>query len=290
MGFPSHLYRLRAGNTEYVSQEIERLIQKREIFVSPLFSQNDIFEGKPAVESASKFEIQKFRNDLKKKLGKYALPSGRRIQDLEGVSSNLLNNSKISKVLEDFWSTKNMRKVQELSFSGTVANNSIACLSAAVPNPKMWAHYGDNGCGVCFELEVQKQEINRSKAGTLLSKVSYTADRPSFKQIDLLRFAAASVMQDPIESNLTPSIFIDSLLLTKSNHWSSEHEWRILNHFDSELTGYVFEDKVKLKSVILGVRANRTLTDACLKAVSGAVPVFQTAPSRTTYGFEYNPV
>ncbi len=86
----------------------------------------------------------------------------------------------------------------------------VFCLSEIYSDILMWSHYADCHRGFCVEYERTPQNA----LGRLAQPVRYQAQYPSLAFHDIVSSA-----------NDTPT---DILWLTKSEHWSYEREWRIL--------------------------------------------------------------
>lgn len=68
----------------------------------------------------------------------------------------------------------------------------------------MWSHYAQNHTGICIGFNTEVSPFNSVK------KVTYSETRPK------------------VEFNSTPETLIEQILLTKSQHWKYEREWRVL--------------------------------------------------------------
>lgn len=109
------------------------------------------------------------------------------------------------------------------------ANIGVLSLSASPDIPEMWERYADAHRGVCLRF------CDPPDAKPMFSqalRVSYVPDRPR------------------IEAVLKPGpSFIDAFLLTKTNDWACEQEWRLV---DPKRTGLVRFQPAALNAIVLG--------------------------------------
>lgn len=80
----------------------------------------------------------------------------------------------------------------------------ILCLTEDPLNILMWSHYANNHTGICIGFDRDASPFNHTK------KVIYRGERPK------------------AEFNSDPEKLIDRVLLTKSQHWQYEKEWRVI--------------------------------------------------------------
>lgn len=114
-------------------------------------------------------------------------------------------------------------------------NQKVTCFSQSPIEPLMWSHYAEKHNGVCywFDKEVYGREYNSSE-------VVYSSQLPK------LQLVYGSTTSVDIARQL------ESILLTKSQHWSYEKEFRF--YIASEDKIHKFNPK-SLKSIILGMRS-----------------------------------
>jgi len=135
----------------------------------------------------------------------------------------------------------------------------VTSLSYNRDNITMWSHYANGHKGIAIGLETD--EIGSTEKGNKVEvfKVKYTQKRVSVY----------------FDTNMKP-IFNDNmtdLLLTKSNIWSHEDEYRLL--FKSKLLnvekdGYSYQqiNPFGIKVVILGAEVENKLIDDVIKVLS----------------------
>jgi DUF2971 family protein len=78
----------------------------------------------------------------------------------------------------------------------------ILCLCETQTNPRLWAHYSDGHRGFCLEFDTTLEPFSHAR------RVRYTRDYPK------------------LDINATPDQCLRTFLLTKSEIWKDEEEWR----------------------------------------------------------------
>jgi hypothetical protein len=107
----------------------------------------------------------------------------------------------------------------------------ICSLSADPTQILMWSHYADSHQGCCLEFSTAH------KSFYLAFPVQYPPAYPNFNYLQLRK-------------SREPQEFVKAVLLTKSNLWKYEQEWRILE-FDGPRKLYPYEPRA-LTGIILG--------------------------------------
>ena len=143
----------------------------------------------------------------------------------------------------------------------------VLCISEVCDDILMWSHYADFHRGICLEFDGEAMFMQHA------NRVTYAKHRP---KIDAYR-----------DSNDTK---LDKALLTKSDHWSYEREWRLIRYqggpgvvaFRPEnLTGVIFgvqavPENVKLVTDWVNQRATRAkLYQACVNRHAYALDIVE---------------
>jgi hypothetical protein len=107
----------------------------------------------------------------------------------------------------------------------------ILTLTAEPADILMWSHYADQHKGLCLEFDTMRGiDVFRDAL-----PIRYTK---TFPQIDGFKFGSSEL--------------VEPILLTKSEHWSYEQEWRIIRVPDGR--GVVTLPPESLTAVIIGAR------------------------------------
>lgn len=113
----------------------------------------------------------------------------------------------------------------------------IVCFSGMLDNPLMWSHYADNHRGICLMYMP-----DRDLSGLLSAhhEVRYSREYPRIRMVDLPKIG---------------SVGVESLLLTKSNDWRYEYEYRLIRPFGARSS--LSYSPNALVAIILGARISK---------------------------------
>lgn len=103
-------------------------------------------------------------------------------------------------------------------------------------SPLMWAHYADSHKGFCAEYEIPK---------------GFVKNMP--KDLSFLRFGK-EIYKDSLEN--IEKMDLDEALLWKSNIWSYEHEFRLIDLDFNTDTNFKEVNAPKLKAIYLGLKCS----------------------------------
>lgn len=109
----------------------------------------------------------------------------------------------------------------------------ILCFSEGWHSPAQWAHYANNHKGICLELSVSDDDVE---------KVDYVQERINVSEVDFT------------------TKFTRKILLTKYDHWSYESEYRSVRELknftqDGNLYFQPFCEELSLTKVIIGCQS-----------------------------------
>jgi len=114
-----------------------------------------------------------------------------------------------------------------MNLNNKLAEVYITCsFSEDKNNNQMWAQYSNNHSGFIIEYDTNLLDENTKKA---FSKIIY-GEKPKINIFDLL-------MMGHYHDKNIPETFAKDLvlnLLTKSNEWSSQKEWRLIPYQETE--------------------------------------------------------
>jgi hypothetical protein len=288
-GYPNTLYRLRGSTPKHIAAEIDNLNSKNLSFVSPIFSQNDVFEGRPVIVPAKDWEIKKFRDDLKRKIGKNALPAGMTFQELPKANQQInqfnAGSSGYRKfILNKLWNPKDIRENSLRTEREITSSISLACFLSKSPSQLMWAHYADSHKGICFKLKLCETHLSTAHKKRLF-EVKYSDKRPQISQIELFEISANGNLKEKFTTGFDLQAYLIKMLTTKSTEWSYENEWRWLDYGRNADPDYADTTPMVLSEIICGAKASEQTKKLCLEGVQNRLPVKQNVPSKTGYGF-----
>ena len=126
-------------------------------------------------------------------------------------------------------------------------DRGVCCFSAAVDNPLLWSHYGDQHRGLCIGYGLNRTPKPR------LRKVVYGGSRI---------VATSLIVKALLENDPEAQELLDHhVLLRKAASWRYEREWRLLG--DRGVQDFVLE----LKDVTFGMRFPAALMHAVIAAL-----------------------
>lgn len=196
-GVPSHFYKYRSLAGEQGSW-IERTLLHDEIYFAPASSFNDPFDLRPAFSLEASTERQ--REDFIRLSRKFEpeMPEEERQLWADRVM-------KTSLAPENLQSTTNgIQAVHNFFITSQVG---VYCVSELCDDILMWSHYADSHRGICLEFDGHGPLMAHAQC------VTYSKDRVPLNVYD--------------DDKLTG---VDKALLTKSDRWCYENEWRLIRH------------------------------------------------------------
>jgi Protein of unknown function (DUF2971) len=122
----------------------------------------------------------------------------------------------------------------------------VLCLCETQTNPRLWAHYADGHRGFCLEFDTNMEPFSHAY------RVSYTRDYPK------------------LDINATPDKCLRTFLLTKSELWKDEEEWRCVVFSGGPAQWPI--PKKALKAVIFGTRASADLRATIAQLIAAHKP------------------
>ena len=196
------------------SRELPLIFEHRKVYFPDPTTFNDPFESRP---NLTVYKGSFAKELYLKETAKHGFPSA----DKKTIKKMV---SKAKRNLQNHGLLENM-------YEGFLRKTGVYCLSEKNDDILMWSHYTEGHKGLCVMLEVSQEDTMFWEA----TKVVYQDEYPIVNVMDIGR----------------PEEFRKAVL-TKSNHWRYEQEWRILR-FEREggPGGHFFPPKL-LKGIILG--------------------------------------
>jgi hypothetical protein len=133
------------------------------------------------------------------------------------------------------------RRIQE-----SLDKSRVLCLCETQTNPRLWAHYSDGHRGFCLEFDSTLKPFSHAL------RVRYTKDYPK------------------LDINAPANKFFRTFLLTKSELWKDEEEWRCVD-FPGGSAQWPIPKKA-LKAVIFGTRASADLRATIAQLITAHKP------------------
>ena len=223
---PTHFYKYRPMSSPEAIERVEQILLRDEICFAPSSSFNDPFDLNPVfLLDAS---VEKQRDDFLRLSRKFRpdLSDEKHLAEADRVMKTSLSPSDIEVT------TNTIQREHQRAMSTLVGT---FCVSEKCDDLLVWAHYADSHRGVCLEFD---------GFGALMAhaqKVNYQSTRQPINPY-----------VDDRDAMLTKA------LLTKSEHWNYEVEWRLLRV--DEGPGLVRFRPNNLTGVVVGALAtNETI-------------------------------
>jgi hypothetical protein len=188
-----YLYKYRTFN-----DASERIITSDEVYVPSPLEFNDPFDCRiPVIANGREEDFRTLLHDhLKWKIPN--LPKWR----LEQIVHEKLRD-------DTHRNPDLMKKELDYAITDRLSKTGVYCLSAVNDDILMWSHYADGHKGFCLEHEGGDEKTFLKRA----RKVRYQLKLPIVNYFDAI---------------LRDRTLLDTILLTKSEKWSYENEWRII--------------------------------------------------------------
>lgn len=200
---PKHLYKYQACSAQSLAN-----LTNRQIWCSKPGRFNDPFDCAIRVWESTLTDVE-LKNLYTRYKTRLPEPNDWDARYLTNGLPNERFREDIARGLEDAFGNR----------QGAIQERGVACFSKKNHDLLMWAHYADGHRGFCLEFDTSCQPFSRAH------RVIY---RPTLPSIDVMQLLNA-----PPSSNV-----LDALVLTKSDRWKYEQEWRLLNMDGDRQYGY----------------------------------------------------
>lgn len=237
------------------SAYLERMIVHRELYFSAPIKFNDPFDCRPVF--SVKGTDRQVRDYCDRVVSKHMpnLSRERRRAEVREILSDPLRNPCSPQATSALQAAHTKRVTEQVG---------VLCLSAVADNILMWAHYSDAHQGVCVIFDPNVDFFLQAQ------NVQYPKFRPHINPIC-----------DTEEEMMT------SALLTKSDHWAYEKEWRII-HYQRGPGTYVYPQGA-LVGVVLGAQIS-PINEALIRKWIGEIPIpafiYRASPSAIEFRVE----
>lgn len=230
-GCPDKFYKYKPLCTTLDLERVYNTVMKGEIYYPAAHLLNDPFELHPVFSLDAPAE--KHREDFLRLSRKFepALSDAEREAEADRVMCSSMAADSIRTTTA---------AIQALHATFLTQSIGVLCLTTEPDNLLMWSHYGDSHRGICLEFD------GHSAPMTQAQQVAYTVERlPINPYVD------------------TQEEMMIKGLLTKSEHWRYEEEWRICRY--AEGPGLVALPVAGVTGVIVGALAPRSTVEFALK-------------------------
>ncbi len=218
----TYLYKYRSLSAKSCGY-VERIICHDELYFPKPSSFNDPFDCRPVFTfEATDKEITSYYEKLLKKF-KPDLNRNQRRQEAKTMLKDPDRNPK---------NPKSMKRIQREHTNKITEKTGVLCLSSKPDDILMWSHYADSHQGICIKFNWQFEFYAQSQ------EVKYPPIRP---RINPYR-----------QSN---NEMLEAALLTKSEQWRYENEWRLIQYLEGP--GVYKVPPQALTGIILGAQISK---------------------------------
>ena len=229
----------------------------------------------PDILSSMGVEFSKENMNSLKQLNNVMKSNGliEKLEKLSYISG--LDGVKLKRDLEDI--RKKLIPITEKLKENVNKQFAITCFSKVSNSILMWSHYSNKHTGFCVEYNFEK--CRNWDALINLLPVLYSVERPSLP-IGLFDFSNPQEIKLNNILNYIPELTM--LLLSKSNDWDYEKEWRIIN-FQSQLIDGHLLDLHTVSHIYLGAnisKENEGLIRDVARKQSIAVSKYRISPEK----------
>jgi|SRR5208337_1945101 len=222
------------------SMGLRDIFHKKKVFLNDPTKFNDPFESRPIL-TVDRSPLA--RKSFLKELTKERFPSA--------------NRAEIRKLMQGkdkFF--KDQEKLRDV-YNRFVATVGIYCLSEKKDDLLIWAHYSDAHKGLCLEFDT-------SIEGSLFWEAFAVAYQQDYPIVNIMRIGEAEEFR--------------KALLTKSEHWAHEHEWRVLKMEEEGGVGDHFFPAKALSGVIFGAlmsNENKEIVKSWIESYPSEITIYQ---------------
>jgi hypothetical protein len=250
-----HRYR---SLSEGAATFVQKIVDANELYFAKPVAFNDPFDCRPSFSmEAPKAQLRRYYEGLYSRHEPMMGRAARRAESKQ-IARDPRRNPASPQNLADF----------KKSYHESVTDRiGLVCLSEVADDLLMWSHYADSHRGICLAFDWQTEFFSQAQP------VIYQKTRPHVNPI----FQTHEEM-------------LEHALLTKSDHWKYEKEWRIIQ-YRKGAGAYKFPPEA-LVGVILGSQispADRALVVGWLAARQVPASLFQASLSDVAFSVNIAP-
>lgn len=223
---PPKFFKYRSLATEQDRQRLRQVVVEGKIYFPPAKFFNDPFDLHPVIDLTAPRHVQ--RKDYERLAKKYeGLGRAKRRKEARRVMKTSMSPRNIAATT---------RAIQDQHARVLTETVGVLCLCKKRDDILMWSHYADSHKGVCLEFD------GMSKFMAHAQEVKYSKTR------------------EPIRPyHETQEQMMEKALLTKSDRWAYEDEYRLLRYEGGP--GLVEFRPHNLTGIIVGANADRATND-----------------------------
>ena len=255
---PLKFYKYRAMAGE-AAKWVERIVCQHEIYFAPASSFNDPFDLRPPFSLDASKEVQSaFYVRVAQKHGSR--------QSEEELWAEARRTTEISLSEASLPSTTFI--VQELHTDFIATQVGVYCVSTKREDILMWSHYGDSHRGICLEFDAMAPLMGH------VQRVTYSQKRPII-----------NLYEDD------DMVALDKAMLTKSDHWEYESEWRLFRNIKGPGIEKIRPNNVT--GIIIGAAASAVVRQTVFQWVrerTALLTVYQASINKREFELDISPL
>jgi len=195
---PSKFYKYKSFQTVKDVERAEQIICRHQIYFPPPISFNDPFDCRPS------FTLEATRQEMKEDYIRLSRKYGHK-----------LSRKEMRKNIKDMFADPERdprrlivpARMQDEETEYLTKRVGVLCMSAVNDDILMWSHYADCHKGICIEFDGENKFMAHAQ------KVQYAPERKAI---------------NPYRDD--KKVSMEKALLTKSDHWKYENEWRLIRY------------------------------------------------------------
>lgn len=212
---------------------------------------------------------------------------------LRNDTAKAVQREQLEKLLNDHFVTateKTKTTIRDVNILWTIINKirRVLCVTEDYDNILMWSHYSDFHKGAVLSFRCIEED---STALCAAQKVTYSDYTPSiFPNVE------SCVVEMTGQVKFNTDKFYERFVLTKSQHWAYEKEWRAITYRDANQSELYFDNKVlpqEVEAVYLGCKISAEDKDQIMNLLVGElshVKVYQGSKDKYKYALNFEQI
>lgn len=287
-----HLFRYRGYVSDSITKDVIRNRLLSELFhalqgkvwFSPLSAQNDPFDTNPHFIESPQWQLDRIMKRFRNKHGSLASLTGIDLRE-RGRQAGL--TTKQMKANAKRGGASFARDAARSLRLGHRQNNSICCFTESAENVLMWSYYSASHRSYCLRFSCPESDLTLARK--VIAKVKYVSKRPAITTVNILRIVIEQSRPGTFEvSDAEKDAFTDAFILTKSDSWKHEVEWRALQR-PGMPQGYYSIWPYRLSGVVFGCKADRQIISEVVDALGSSVELMRAKIQKESYDLKVAP-
>lgn len=289
---PKELFRFRASTTSFFIDEMQKLIQERQIYYPSQIQLNDPSDCRPVFRK--RMSIGEYRKSFIPLSKEFMILNHEAACERGEITRTQLAAYKIAiknlSLSDQIHSYRNWPSAYD---KRTFDNIGVLSLASDMQNTVLWSLYAGNEKGVCIQLTNNSSNDPRS----VPRQVDYLDSRP---EIDFFGVFYLYLMQVPSyissfssrnQKHLLNGIKQLDFIYKKSKHWSYEREYRIVL-FEGGAK-YVPLREIEVKAIYIGSAVDEVKVDSIVMLRNSHGPsirLYRASLASDSYGMAFREI